>query len=155
MLAPPGQANYAAAKAAVVALTQSLAKEVARIGITVNAVCPGYVDTEALQGMTAEERQVRDLVHTFARDVMRPRQEMTVRTGVIEAPSFRKISSWSLWIGVPMMVTSGLLLFFPALASFLGFLVAARVTNRVGGLRMMQNGAIIAFIGTPGGPNCH
>jgi uncharacterized oligopeptide transporter (OPT) family protein len=32
--------------------------------------------------------------------------------GVIEAPSFRKISSWSLWIGVPMMVTSGLLLFF-------------------------------------------
>ncbi len=33
-------------------------------------------------------------------------------TGVIEAASFRKISSWSLWIGVPMMVTSGLLLFF-------------------------------------------
>jgi uncharacterized oligopeptide transporter (OPT) family protein len=32
-------------------------------------------------------------------------------TGVIEAASFRKISSWSLWIGVPMMVTSGLLLF--------------------------------------------
>ncbi|HEY2956104.1 MAG TPA: OPT family oligopeptide transporter [Candidatus Eisenbacteria bacterium] len=35
-----------------------------------------------------------------------------LRAGVIEAPSFRKISSWSLWIGVPMMVTSGLLLFF-------------------------------------------
>jgi uncharacterized oligopeptide transporter (OPT) family protein len=33
-------------------------------------------------------------------------------TGVIEAASFRKISAWSLWIGVPMMVTSGLLLFF-------------------------------------------
>lgn len=42
----------------------------------------------------------------------------------------------------------GVLLFFPALASFLGFLVAARVTNRVGGLRMMRTGAIIAFIGT-------
>ncbi|MGZ4964134.1 MAG: SDR family oxidoreductase, partial [Limisphaerales bacterium] len=47
IVAPAGQTNYAAAKAGVVALTQSLAKEVARIGITVNAVCPGYVETEA------------------------------------------------------------------------------------------------------------
>jgi 3-oxoacyl-[acyl-carrier protein] reductase len=57
LLAPPGQTNYAAAKAGVVALTQSLAKEVARIGITVNAVCPGYIETEALAGLSAEERQ--------------------------------------------------------------------------------------------------
>jgi uncharacterized oligopeptide transporter (OPT) family protein len=34
-----------------------------------------------------------------------------LNAGVIDSPSFRKISSWSLWIGVPMMVTSGLLLF--------------------------------------------
>ncbi len=37
---------------------------------------------------------------------------MMLNAGVIEAPSFRKISAWSLWTGVPMMVTSGLLLFF-------------------------------------------
>ncbi|NOT33530.1 MAG: OPT/YSL family transporter [Candidatus Eisenbacteria bacterium] len=35
-----------------------------------------------------------------------------LNAGVIETASFRKISAWSLWIGVPMMVTSGLLLFF-------------------------------------------
>jgi 3-oxoacyl-[acyl-carrier protein] reductase len=57
LLAPAGQANYAAAKAGVVALTQSLAKEVARIGITVNAVCPGYIQTEALAGLSPEEQK--------------------------------------------------------------------------------------------------
>jgi 3-oxoacyl-[acyl-carrier protein] reductase len=55
IVAPPGQTNYAAAKAGVVALTQSLAKEVARIGITANAICPGYVETEALSGIAAQE----------------------------------------------------------------------------------------------------
>ena len=61
LLAPAGQANYAAAKAGVVALTQSLAKEVARIGITVNVVCPGFVETEALANLAGEERKAAQM----------------------------------------------------------------------------------------------
>jgi 3-oxoacyl-[acyl-carrier protein] reductase len=48
--ANPGQANYAAAKAGLIALTKTAAVEVARRGVTVNAVAPGWIDTE----MTAE-----------------------------------------------------------------------------------------------------
>jgi 3-oxoacyl-[acyl-carrier protein] reductase len=48
--ANPGQANYAAAKAGLVGLTKTVAAEVARRGITVNAVAPGYIATD----MTAD-----------------------------------------------------------------------------------------------------
>jgi 3-oxoacyl-[acyl-carrier protein] reductase len=50
--ANPGQANYAAAKAGVLALTRTVAREMARKGITCNAVVPGLIDTE----MTADVR---------------------------------------------------------------------------------------------------
>lgn len=57
LLAPPGQANYAAAKAGVLGLTQSFSKEIARAGVTVNSLCPGYIDTAALAQLTPEQRQ--------------------------------------------------------------------------------------------------
>jgi 3-oxoacyl-[acyl-carrier protein] reductase len=49
-----GQGNYAAAKAGVIALTKVMAKEVARRGITVNAVAPGVIQTPMLEGIKPE-----------------------------------------------------------------------------------------------------
>src|SRR5947209_4881241 len=52
--ANPGQANYAAAKAGLIALTRTTAVEVARRGITVNAVAPGWIDTDMTSDVSKE-----------------------------------------------------------------------------------------------------
>lgn len=54
----PGQANYAAAKAALVGFTKSLAQEVGSRSITVNCVAPGFVDTDMTRALPDAQREV-------------------------------------------------------------------------------------------------
>jgi len=53
----PGQANYAASKAGVVGFTRSVAREVASRSITVNAVAPGFIETDMTAAMTDKARE--------------------------------------------------------------------------------------------------
>lgn len=55
--ASPGQANYSSSKAALVGLTRTLAQEVARFGIRINAVAPGFIETEMVEQMPEKVRE--------------------------------------------------------------------------------------------------
>ncbi len=56
----PGQTNYAAAKAGVIGATKSLAQEIGKKKITVNAVAPGYIRTEMTQDL--DEKELKKII---------------------------------------------------------------------------------------------
>ncbi|MCB1048960.1 MAG: 3-oxoacyl-[acyl-carrier-protein] reductase [Acidobacteria bacterium] len=57
LMGNPGQTNYAASKAGMIGFTKSLAKEIGSRNITVNAVAPGYIETEMTHELSADVRE--------------------------------------------------------------------------------------------------
>jgi len=57
LIGNPGQSNYVASKAGVIGFTKSMARELASRGITVNAVAPGFIQTDMTEKLTEEQKQ--------------------------------------------------------------------------------------------------
>ncbi len=93
----PGQTNYSAAKAGVIGATKALAQEVARRGVTVNAVAPGFIKTDMTQDLN--EAELKQLV---------PMKRFGEPEEVADAVAFFASSKASYITGAVLSINGGL-----------------------------------------------
>jgi 3-oxoacyl-[acyl-carrier protein] reductase len=100
-LGNPGQANYSAAKAGILGLTRALALEEGRYDITVNAVAPGFIETEMVQSLPNYDAiKERTIKNTPIQRVGRP-------TDIADAVAFLASERASFITGETLHVTGG------------------------------------------------
>jgi len=101
-----GSANYCAAKEGVLGFTRALAREVASYGIRVNAVAPGFVDTEFIAGLPEKQRQNfidQSLLHRFGTP-----EEIAAGVFFLASPAARYITGQTLVIDGGLSLAMGL-----------------------------------------------
>jgi len=92
----PGQVNYSAAKAGLVGLTRSLAREVGSRAITVNAVAPGFIDTDMTRGLPDEQR--RALLETIPLQRLGTPEEVAQVVAFLVSPAAAYITGATLHV---------------------------------------------------------
>lgn len=91
-----GQANYAAAKAGVLGLSKSLAREVGSRNITVNCVAPGFVDTDMTRALT--EKQQKDLLQYVPLKRLGQTEDIAAAVAFLASPSAGYITGATLHV---------------------------------------------------------
>jgi 3-oxoacyl-[acyl-carrier protein] reductase len=98
----PGQVNYAAAKAGVAGMSRALAREVASRGITVNAVAPGFIDTDMTKALS--EDQIKSLTAQI------PAQRLGTPQDVASSVGFLCSEGASYITGITLSVNGGMVM---------------------------------------------
>ena len=92
----PGQSNYAAAKAGIIAFSKSLAREIGSRGVTVNVVAPGFIDTDMTRALADEQRNA--LLGTIALGRLGTAADIAHAVAFLASPAAAYISGETLHV---------------------------------------------------------